>query len=242
MTRSIITVGICLAAYNQQRFGTNDPVSINVMSYARTNGGPDQLKYSPELFLPPLFFNGTIDEQEGGTNSGPILSRFIYTRRETMKGKNILEIGCGTGSVTIALAELENAKIFACDFDQRAVEACTATISGRTNIRSKPEIIMLDALMMKFLKKDEYLLLKKNGEDFALDYIFLDLPLLPTPSPRSISMFERPYLEIKDENTPLTRTMAELLRKMGSNLHHTQTKIISSVYIYMKRSWHVKFL
>ncbi len=63
--------------------------------------------------------------------SGQVLAHFIMQHRELVKGKQVLDLGCGSGVVGIAAA-LKGAKaVIACDNDPDALIAAEA--NARTN-------------------------------------------------------------------------------------------------------------
>jgi predicted nicotinamide N-methyase len=55
--------------------------------------------------------------------SGQVLARFILSQPEWVRGKRILDFGCGSGVVAIAAALAGAREVIACDIDPLALEA-----------------------------------------------------------------------------------------------------------------------
>jgi len=55
--------------------------------------------------------------------SGQVLAKFILDHPQAVKGKNIVDIGSGSGVVAIAAALAGAANVWACDIDQEALNA-----------------------------------------------------------------------------------------------------------------------
>jgi predicted nicotinamide N-methyase len=55
--------------------------------------------------------------------SGQVLAEFLLERPEWVKGRRVLDFGCGSGVVAIAAAWAGAAQVIACDIDPLALEA-----------------------------------------------------------------------------------------------------------------------
>ena len=58
--------------------------------------------------------------------SGQVLAQFILEKTEWVKGKRVLDFGCGSGVVAIAAAKAGAKKVIACDIDADALLATKA--------------------------------------------------------------------------------------------------------------------
>jgi predicted nicotinamide N-methyase len=56
--------------------------------------------------------------------SGQVLAQYILSNSEYVKGKTIVDFGSGSGIVAIAAALAGAQKVFACDIDTHALDAC----------------------------------------------------------------------------------------------------------------------
>tara|TARA_R110002167_G_scaffold252094_10_gene458387 strand:+ start:1403 stop:2065 length:663 start_codon:yes stop_codon:yes gene_type:complete len=57
--------------------------------------------------------------------SGQVLAQYILNYPEYVKGKTIVDFGSGSGVVAIAAALSGAKKVYACDIDKRALDACS---------------------------------------------------------------------------------------------------------------------
>jgi predicted nicotinamide N-methyase len=64
--------------------------------------------------------------------SGQVLARWLLDHPEVVRGKRVLDFGCGSGVVAIAAALSGAASVVACDCDRAALEACreNAALNG----------------------------------------------------------------------------------------------------------------
>ncbi len=58
--------------------------------------------------------------------SGQVLAQFIIEQPEWVRGKRVLDFGCGSGVVAIAAAKAGAKTVYACDIDADAILATTA--------------------------------------------------------------------------------------------------------------------
>lgn len=56
--------------------------------------------------------------------SGQVLAQYILSKPEYVKGKTVVDFGSGSGVVAIAAALSGAQKVFACDIDTQALDAC----------------------------------------------------------------------------------------------------------------------
>jgi predicted nicotinamide N-methyase len=56
--------------------------------------------------------------------SGQVLARWLLDHPELVRGKRVLDVGCGSGVVAIAAARSGATSVVACDCDRAALEAC----------------------------------------------------------------------------------------------------------------------
>ncbi|MEE9282240.1 MAG: 50S ribosomal protein L11 methyltransferase, partial [Myxococcota bacterium] len=80
---------------------------------------------------------------------GQVLARWLLDHPAAVRGKRVLDFGCGSGVVAIAAALAGAASVVACDTDGAALEACreNAVLNGvrlellwRCTARTLPEI------------------------------------------------------------------------------------------------------
>ena len=66
--------------------------------------------------------------------SGQVLAEFLLAQPEWVRGKRVLDFGCGSGVVAIAAAMAGAAEVIACDIDPLALAAtrCNARLNGVT--------------------------------------------------------------------------------------------------------------
>lgn len=64
--------------------------------------------------------------------SGQVLARYLLDRPEWVRGKTVLDFGCGSGVVAIAAALAGAGRVVACDLDPDALKAteANATLNG----------------------------------------------------------------------------------------------------------------
>lgn len=55
--------------------------------------------------------------------SGQVLARYLLAHAESLRGKRVLDFGCGSGVVAIAAARAGAAEVIACDIDPLALAA-----------------------------------------------------------------------------------------------------------------------
>ena len=58
--------------------------------------------------------------------SGQVLARYLLDRPEQVRGKRVLDFGCGSGVVAVAAALAGASEVLACDIDPLALEATRA--------------------------------------------------------------------------------------------------------------------
>jgi predicted nicotinamide N-methyase len=58
--------------------------------------------------------------------SGQVLAQFLLEQPERVRGKTVVDFGCGSGVVAIAAARAGAAKVYACDIDNQARDAVMA--------------------------------------------------------------------------------------------------------------------
>lgn len=75
--------------------------------------------------------------------SARALTAYIVNNAQLFKGKTILELGCGMGLTTMALAQTEKKKLLATDYEQEALDA-TARNCRLNGINIVPELALLD--------------------------------------------------------------------------------------------------
>jgi len=63
--------------------------------------------------------------------SGQVLARYLLDRPEQVRGKRVLDFGCGSGVVAVAAALAGASEVLACDIDPLALEA--ARINAELN-------------------------------------------------------------------------------------------------------------
>ena len=66
--------------------------------------------------------------------SGQVLARFLLERPDWVRGKRVLDFGCGSGVVAIAAARAGASEVIACDIDPLAL-AATRTNAGRSGVK-----------------------------------------------------------------------------------------------------------
>lgn len=71
--------------------------------------------------------------------SGQVLAQFIIEQPEWVRGKRVLDFGCGSGVVAIAAAKAGAATVVACDIDPDALAATAANAA-----HNQVELILVD--------------------------------------------------------------------------------------------------
>lgn len=73
--------------------------------------------------------------------SGQVLARYLLDHQDLVKGKTVIDFGCGCGIGAIAAAKAGASKVYACDIDPLALE-----ISARNAALNEVELIPATAL------------------------------------------------------------------------------------------------
>jgi predicted nicotinamide N-methyase len=71
--------------------------------------------------------------------SGQVLAEYLLAQPEWVRGKRVLDFGCGSGVVAIAAAKAGAAEVIACDIDPLALVAtrCNARLNGVTLVPAR---------------------------------------------------------------------------------------------------------
>jgi ubiquinone/menaquinone biosynthesis C-methylase UbiE len=70
-------------------------------------------------------------------------------REGDLRGRRVLEVGCGTGRVAAALSERENCRVWAVDPSAEMLEVARARTGGRTHGRTQVRLARAEALPFK---------------------------------------------------------------------------------------------
>ncbi|HEX6904068.1 MAG TPA: class I SAM-dependent methyltransferase [Thermoanaerobaculia bacterium] len=230
ITRSIITAHILHGAHIYFNLAPEPTgtFSIRVASEA-SKSKKKAFSYAGDQFLPPISTNGS--------HSGSVLNSLLVRSILSLEQSSVWEIGCGPGYVTMLLAKAcSKGRIIANDNYERALEIARINVARETNS------VDIDFVLGNCL--DFQLSTSPNGtsesvtvlppgrtEKVKVDYIFIELPLLPYFGARRLSICERGYMEETDRAAEsfLPKTLSALIASLGHLLGKTDTKVILPV-------------
>lgn len=95
---------------------------------------------------------------QGDYTSDSLLDFYLQLTLKLDKNIEIVELGIGTGRISIAIAKEQNRKIIGIDHSKKMLEICKRNIV-KNNLEKKIELIQMDIGELKFQKKAKFIML-----------------------------------------------------------------------------------